>query len=188
MIPFALPQNDRQIVVRSFWVVISFIGGFAAWLVGWFVRFPYTIALAALIAAALYLFVFWNEPFVRRLYHAWNNRIIIPMARIVGEMIMRFCLFVIFAVTGRLGSRLRVDPHTSSIWENRNSLPPDAYILPFPGVGGSTQGRGWIRGYVRWAKQSRNVWALALIPFLTLLRIVIREERPAMEGSIYTLF
>jgi hypothetical protein len=188
MVPLALPQNDRQIVVRSFWVVISLIGGVGAWLAGWFVQLPYPFALAALVTAALYLFVFWNEPFVHRLYHAWNNRIIIPVARIVGEIIMRLCLFVIFAATGRLGSSLRLEPDASSIWENRSSLPRDAYILPFPGVGGSTRGRGWIRAYVRWATQSRNMWALSLIPFLALLKALVREERPAVEGSIYTLF
>jgi hypothetical protein len=188
MVPIALPQNDRQIVLRSFWVVISLTCGAAAWLVGWLVRLPYALSLAVLLAVALSLLVFWNELFVRRLYHAWNNRIIAPIARAVGEIIMRLCLFLIFAATGRLGSRLRIEPHASSIWENRSSLPPNAYVLPFPAVGGSNGVRGWIHEYVRWATQSRNIWALSLIPFLVLLKVLVREERPLVEGSIYTLF
>ena len=61
--------------------------------------------------------------------------------------------------------------------------------LPFVGSNGAEQkSRGWLRGYLRWAFQSHNAWAVSLIPFLFMLRIVSTEEPTSSGANIYTLF
>lgn len=131
--------------------------------------------------------VFVQEQFVRRLYGAWNRRIINLLARLTRNAVMGICLFIIFVATGRVGSRLRFGGHAAT-WELRDSLPADAYELPFVSQGRLSAKVGWIRGYLRWAIRSGNVWSISLIPFLCFLRMLSTEEQKAVEGNIYTLF
>lgn len=158
------------------------------WLVGWLLNLPVPWALGVIGGIALALLAFVQEEFVRRLYGAWHWKLIRPLARLTSNAVMGICLFIIFVGTGRAGSRLRFGGHADTTWEPRNSLPSDAYGLPFAGRGEFSAKTGWIRGYIHWAIRSRNVWSLLLIPFLCFLRMLSTEEQKAVEENIYTLF
>ena len=188
MVPLTVPEEDRRIVLRSFWLLISAIFAALASIVAWMIGVPWWMAGVPVFAVAG-LFAFTKEHLVRRLYHAWNNRIIRPLSNIVTAIILRVCLFLVFATTGRTGSRLQLAGLSGTMWMARDPKLNRTSSFPFVGSEGTTAGsRGWLRSYLRWAFQSHNVWAITLIPFLWMLRMVSTEEPAAAGGNIYTLF
>src|SRR5690242_15021249 len=107
MIPLSLPQEDRRIVLRSFWFLISLSAGVVVSLVCWILRTPpWAWASGLVVLLALVPLAFSQEHLVRRLYHAWNNRIVRRLSNAATAITLRICLLLIFAATGRAGSRL----------------------------------------------------------------------------------
>jgi hypothetical protein len=188
MISLTLPSDDRRSVLRSFWIVISLILGTGLWLAGRWLQMPFPLAIGFMGATACGLLVFVNQEFVRRLYHAWNGRIIRPFASVASRAVMGICFFIIFVATGRTGSRCRLNGHASTTWEPRSSLPDEAYALPYVSGEGLPRGTGWIRCYFLWAIQSGNAWSITLLPFLWFLRLLSYEEKKPFAANIYTLF
>jgi hypothetical protein len=188
MVPLSVPEQDRRIVVRSFWLLISAIIGLMASIVGWAIHtVPWAFGIGAFVAAGSLAFL--NEQLVRRLYHAWNNRIIRPLSNVVSVIILRVCLLIIFTVTGRAGSRLAIAGRSNSMWISRSDETNYTSLFPFVGGAGEVNvPNGWIGNYVRWAARSHNMWAIFLIPFFCLLRLVSTEEPSTSGGNIYTLF
>lgn len=188
MVPLSIPEQDRRIVLRSFWFVISAIAAAIVSLAAWFAGLSWWLLGTIVLVAAAWL-AFSNEQLVRRLYHAWNNRIIRPVSNLATAIILRVCLLVVFAATGRAGSHLLVRGKLPSMWLGRDDSSDHVGSLPF-GVHGQTFAapNGWIRNYVRWAVTSGNFWAIFLIPFFCLLRMVSTEEPTGSAGNIYTLF
>ena len=188
MVPLSVPEEDRRIVLRSFWFIISAVLGLIAaagsvliHLPGWLIG-PVVFVIAA-------SFAFTREQLVRRLYHAWNSRVIRPLSSLMTSIILRVCLFLVFAGTGRTGSRLQRAGLGQTMWLGRDVDQNRTTQVPFVGDNnGSATSRGWLRNYVRWAFQSRNAWAISLVPFLWMLRMVSTEEPAAAGGNIYTLF
>ena len=188
MISLTLPSEDRRTILRSFWIVISLIFGTGLWLVAWWFRAPFPLAIGLIAAMACGLLVFVNQIFVHRLYHAWNRRIVRPFANVASRAVMGICFFIIFVATGSVGSRFRPGGHAATTWERRSSLPGGAYGLPYVSEGGLPPGTGWIRGYLRWAIRSGNAWSITLLPFLWFLRLLSYEEKKPFAANIYTLF
>jgi hypothetical protein len=186
MIPLSVPEEDRRIVVRSFWFLISSIVAMMVFLLAWLIHLPASaFALGAFgVVGSL---AFANEHLVRRLYHAWNNRIIRPLSNAVSGIILRICLFLIFTATGRAGTRLKFRADGTSMWIDRDTGTDHTTTVPFAGLGGATP-NGWIRNYLRWAVHSNNAWAIFLIPFFCMLRMVSTEEPTSSGENIYTLF
>ena len=188
MVPLSVPEQDRRIVLRSFWFVVSAIAAALVSLVTWLLHLPWW-ALGGLTFVAAAWLAFSNEHLVRRLYHAWNNRIIRPLSNLVTAIILRVCLLVVFAATGRAGSRLLVRGKFPTMWVGRDDSSDHVGSLPFGVHGDSVAApNGWIRNYARWAMRSGNFWAFFLIPFFCLLRMVSAEEPTGSAGNIYTLF
>src|SRR4051812_44320350 len=104
MVPLSVPEQERRILLRGFWLLISGIIGGIAGLIAWAIHFnPWVMAIGVFIAVSALAFL--NEHLVRRLYHAWNYRIIRPLSNFVTATILRVCLLLIFAATGRAGRR-----------------------------------------------------------------------------------
>ena len=188
MVPLSVPQEDRRIVLRSFWFLISAVVGLIAAVVSLLIHLPgWLIGPAVFVTVAS--FAFTREQLVRRLYHAWNSRVIRPLSNLTTSIILRICLFLVFAGTGRTGSRLQLAGLSQTMWLGRDADQNRTTQVPFVGGNnGSGTSRGWLRNYLRWAFQSQNVWAISLVPFLWMLRIVSTEEPAAAGGNIYTLF
>jgi hypothetical protein len=188
MISLTLPREDRRTFLRSFWIILSLIFGAAVWLVGWWFEVPFALTLALIAATACGLLVFVKQEFVRRLYQAWNRRIIRPYSNFASRTVMRLCFLIIFVAVGKTVSRFRPRGHTVTSWERRISLPAEAYELPYVARGEACADRGWIRGYLSWAIRSGNAWSISLLPFLWFLRLLSEREERALEANIYTLF
>ena len=96
--------------------------------------------------------------------------------------------FAIVASARLTGTSLVVAlPGSDSMWTPKSSLPADAYVNPyaFSSVPG---GRGWTRGYIRWARHTHNMWALTLLPFLVVLRSAQQSADHSIRGEIYSLY
>jgi hypothetical protein len=186
MIPLSVPEEDRRIVLRSFWFLISAILAMVVFFLAWMIHLP-AGALGLGTFAVVGSLAFANEHLVRRLYHAWNNRIIRPLSNVVSSMILRICLFLIFTATGRAGSRLKFRADGASMWIDRDTEKDHTTTLPFAGHRGAAP-NGWMRNYLRWAVHSNNAWAIFLIPFFCMLRMVSIEEPTSSGENIYTLF
>jgi hypothetical protein len=187
MVPLTVPEQDRRIIQRSFWFLISAGAGVVTGIIGWVLHIaPLICALLGFVAVGSLAFA--NEQLLRKLYHAWNNRIIRPLSNIATAIILRICHIMIFTATGRTGSRLRLGKNGATLWAERDRGANHTTTLPFPINAAASAPNGWIRMYLRWAVHTRNVWAVFLIPFFCLLRMVSTEEPAAAAGNIYTLF
>jgi len=184
MVPLTLPVEDRRVMVRSFWAVISAGFGWAVWVFLHLIGFPLSWAAGLLAMIGTGLLVLVNERIVRRLYHAWNKRIARPLGKIATEILLRICLLIVFVAVGRAGSRFRFsEAANSSAWlAARHGSPPVGERLSL------RKRPTWARSYVAWAVQSGNAWAIVLIPFLWLLRMFAVEQQHATQANIYTLF
>ena len=184
----SLPPRAGRFELRSFWLTCTLILGGAVLALGWRLNILLSLGLGVTVAAVFYAIVVVREPFARRLYYAWNRRLVRPLANAAAYLVLGICFFIIFVVTGMLGSRLWMGRPALTTWELRNSLPFDAYKLPFARQGEFAAHTGWIRRYVQWAVRSGNAWATSLIPFLWLLRLLSGEDRERTQANIYTLF
>ena len=184
MVPLTLPIEDRRVVVRSFWAVIAAACGWAAWFFLHLIGFPASWAVGLLAMIGTGLVVLLNEGIVRRLYHAWNKRIARPLGKIATEILLRICLLIVFVAVGRGGSRFRFsEAASSSAWlAAQHAARPVAEQLSL------RKRPTWVRSYLSWAVQSGNAWAIALTPFLCLLRMFAVEQQHATQANIYTLF
>ncbi len=102
--------------------------------------------------------------------------------------VAQLACFAIVASARLTGTSLVVAlPGSESMWTPKGSLPPDAYVNPyaFSSVPG---GRGWARGYIRWARHTHNMWALTLLPFLVVLRSAQQTADHSIRGEIYSLY
>ncbi len=190
MIRIILPGTDRRATLRAFWLTLSLAFGCAigvslAWTHvkhGWAVAAASTVLFASL--------VFLSEAAAWRAYRGWNRLLARPVARWTQRLILSLCFWVIrtAALAGR--PNMAVTQTTpGGAWRSRSSLPPTGYESLFFATGLPTPGEGdWRDEYRRWAAQSGHLWAIALLPFLALLRWVNPEEEKAAAGNIYTLF
>jgi hypothetical protein len=182
-----LPFGHQRAVLRSFWMCISFAFGTGLTLACWLLGVPFSIAIGLAGVAAFGMIPVFHEELVRRLYRAWNGRLVRPIARFAARCILGICYFIIFVATGRAGSGLRCKTHDGSGWCVRTSLTAAQYRSPF--VGDSPQNeKHWMRAYVRWALKTGNVWSICLLPFLWLIRLLSQEEDKVSQANIYTLF
>jgi hypothetical protein len=184
----SLPPRAGRFELRSFWLVCTVILAGGILLIAWRLNIFFSIVVAVIAGAAFNSIVAVREPFARRVYHAWNRRLVRPLAKAAASLVLGVCFVIIFVATGALGSRLGLSRHALSTWERRTSLPFNAYKLPFASQGEIDVNTGWIRRYVHWAYRSGNAWAMSLIPFLWLLRLLSTEDRERMQANIYTLF
>ena len=188
MIALTLPPEDRRTVLRSFWLVFSLISGIGLWLVGRLLHVPFSLTIGLIGGACCGLLVFADQEFVRRLYRAWNRRLVRPFADLASRAVMGICFFIIFLTTGSAGSRIRLRGHRLTTWQRRSSVPGDVYELPFASPGELSARVGWIRSYLHWAVRSGNAWSISLIPFLWFLRLLSGDKEKTVEANIYTLF
>jgi hypothetical protein len=188
MIALTLPSEDRRTVLRSFWLVFTLISGTGLWLVGGWFHVPFSLIIGLIGGACCGLLVFVNQEFVRRLYRAWNRRLVRPFVDLASRAVMGICFFIIFLATGSAGSRIRLRGYAATTWQFRSSLPGHAYELLFASQGELSARVGWVRSYLYWAVRSGNAWSISLIPFLWFLRLLSGEKEKALETNIYTLF
>jgi hypothetical protein len=144
------------------------------------------VGIAGIVISALFLIASVRADGAYRLYHAYNvgTGIYARLMRAVAQL----ACFTIVASARLTGTSLVVAlPGSDSMWTPKGSLPADAYVNPyaFSSVPG---GRGWMRGYIRWARHTHNMWALTLLPFLVVLRSAQQSADHSIRGEIYSLY
>jgi hypothetical protein len=184
----SLPINPRRLELRSFWLICSAFVATAVVVTGWRFNALLSLAFGVLVVVPICMIVIVREPFVLRLYQGWNNRLVRPVADFATYLVLGICFFIVFVITGALGSRLRLGGNATTMWERRSSLPGQAYNLPSANEGQLSMDAGWIRNYFSWAGRSNNFWAISLLPFLIVLRFISNERQQREESNIYTLF
>lgn len=173
-------------MLRSFWIVISFIAGLAVIVVTWSIGWPRPVGIGLLAGALLVTAVFFLERLIWLFYRGWNRFLVRPFAALAGLVVTRLCYFIVFAAVGRAGSRFpqAVSHPNAGFWIKRD-LPDPRSV---PGFVGASSGIGWVRNYLTWSFQSGNAWAATLLPFLMILRACSRPQADAAVFDIYTLF
>jgi hypothetical protein len=185
-----LPSQERRALVRSFWLTLSMLS-LVPWLVlAWWFRAAGFVAAGVVAAALLALIALLHEDVVWRVYRAWNRRLVRPFGSAAARAVMRICYFIVFFAVGAAGSRMPLATRhgASTTWTPRGSLPRDAYRTLFGAASPGGAPGAWIPDYVRWARQTGNLWSVSLLPFLAVLRLLPREGESAPQANIYTLF
>jgi hypothetical protein len=180
MTPITLPRDDRA-VLRVLRVWIGLVPGLAAGAIVWIVGSGLPAVLGASAAMLVVGLFAARDKDVRRLHHAWNNRLARPLAGWAKRYVVWVCYFIVFVAVGRAGSRLEL---LRGGWASR----PEVSASPTGRAFATPHALGWVRRYTAWALQSGNAWSLALLPFLLLIRLLSDQEEPAFASNIYTLF
>src|SRR4051812_46400481 len=144
------------------------------------------VGIVGIVVAVLFLVASVRADSAYRLYHTYNA--ITGLYARLMRAVTQLASFAIVASARLTGTSLVVAlPGSDSMWTPKTSLPADAYVNPyaFSSVPG---GRGWIRGYIRWARHTHNLWALTLLPFLVVLRSAQQSADHAIRGEIYALY
>ena len=110
------------------------------------------------------------------------------VARVTGRLLMGICFFIAFGAVGLAGARYSRKLPTSPLsgWTRRG--PQTGKENSAPSARRGINEAAWLRAYVRWARRSGNLWAIVLIPFLSLLSLLAKDEDDTLPTNIYTLF
>ena len=144
------------------------------------------VAIAGVVIAALFLVAAVHADGTYRLYQVYT-RTSGMYARLMRAIAQLACFAIVTSARVSGTSLVIAIPGSGSMWTPKRSLPRDAYVNPYALSGGAS-GRGWIRGYVRWALRTHNLWALALLPFLVVLRTAQETSDHSIRGDIYALY
>jgi hypothetical protein len=124
-----------------------------------------------------------------RPYRLWNR-----LAHFYGKaaelVVLRICYWTVIVPGGWAGTILKLTRPgaTESLWTPRQSLPPSLYLRLHSSRGNEGRENNWVARYLAWARQSKQPWLLALLPFLAILLWLKGEEEAVVRESIYTLF
>lgn len=183
-----LPRFPNRTILRSFayglaGVVGSVVAG-VAWIVGapgwpvWGVAVGLLPAGVGRVAPERLL----------RVYRGWDAlaELVHRAARLAASALC----FAIVTVASPAGTRLRWTATAGeSGWAPRGTVPSEAYPSEFrlPSRDGEPDA-GWVRKLASWGSRSGNLWVVALLPYLFLLRILRGREAGSLDERIYTLF
>jgi hypothetical protein len=123
-----------------------------------------------------------------RPYRLWNAAAR-NFARCARLLLIVVCFYIVVLFAGRLGTSIKLARPNSdeSLWVSKKFI-EETLRHEFPATKEAIAYKDWVRSYFHWAKSSKQLWAIFLIPFLALLAAVeIYTDRPLPPG-VYTLF
>jgi len=188
MMTLTLPADDRRVLVRCWWFTLTLLAAVPWIALAWWLGAPPFLMGAAAVITLAATTAYAREGFVWRAYRAWNGRVVVPLASGASRFVMWICFVVVSVAAVTSDRRFQSHAESGSAWTARESLPRAAYPVLFAAAAAPAASGAWARDYVRWALRTGNGWALALVPFLALLRTLPREDEGAAHGNIYTLF
>jgi hypothetical protein len=179
-----LPPNPQRAWLRSFWAAGCLVG---AMLVGTLACL-YGAKWLSLAAVIVILFTAGTiaPHWLVRPYRAWN-KLARLYARYAERLVLRIAFTTVCVPAGWAAPRIQVRRPASegSLWLARQKQTS------------IDQARGkndkptetWVARYLAWARQSREIWRLALLPFLIVLAALhSTEQESTVPENIYTLF
>lgn len=183
----ALPEPPTRLLLRSFGLVSALASGLALAGGAGGLGAPAWPAWGAVPAIPLAALALGRPETLLPLYEGWNRaaRLVLRGARFALSGIC----FSIVTAASLGGSRFAWEPERSgaSGWKPKRGPDPSTYGSRSLATGDDERA-GWIRGLVAWARSTESEWALALVPFLALLRTLRLREAGSLDERIYTLF
>ena len=185
-----LPDTPRPPWISSFWSVLSVFTALGLEIAGWLLFEPSRLGYGVATALAMMVMGRVWPALPRATYRKWN-----ALTRF-GNRGLRFaviavCYHMVVGPVSWLGSRMKVEAgrDAGTLWQPRAAAGSASYFHPYEETGATGGGGPWSRSFRTWATGSGNVWALCLLPFLTVLaRLEVRGEGDAVPTDIYTVF
>lgn len=192
MLLLQMPVNRGAL--RAFWLLLSFAMGLISLVVlalfgvaDLGARIVTAVGVAALIATPGLV-----RPDLAWLpYRAWNWS-----ARQFGMHAVRYvtavCFFVVMPILRRTTGprRFITASDEASMWLARGTQPSGMYASQYHDTGVDLSDGSWIRPLRAWVRASGHRAALALVPFLVLVKVLHPEQAKVQPVSrnIYTLY
>ncbi len=182
-----LPEPPRAAHLRSFWLALSMIVGMSTAICLYVLAVPHSLAISSVTVLLFLGANAFGTDWIRPFYTFWNRGARL-VARVTGRLLMGICFFIAFGAVGLAGARYSRKLPTSPLsgWTRRG--PQTGKENSAPSARRGINEAAWLRAYVRWARRSGNLWAIVLIPFLSLLSLLAKDEDDTLPTNIYTLF
>ena len=184
-----LPTKIRRAWLRSFWLVLTVPGGILIAAILAFVVSAQWGVVAVLFAVIAAISGLVRPQIVAVPYQAWNS-ISKRYARVARTVTKAVCFYVVLTAVGLAGSthgRCRPRPG-ESLWKPSPHLLDEVYLHPHDARTTTSPCESWVRTYLSWARDSGNVWAVCLVPYLALLAKLEDEQQSSLSTQTYTLF
>ena len=184
-----LPNQPRRAWLMSFGLAMSALGGLLFGVFLWIFTSPYWFVVGLMLSLGIALLGMLRPKAILMPYKVWN-KLTFYYVRGARLLLKFICFHIVLVPLAQTGSSLNVSrpAPTKSLWIPRKPHTVSSYLVQHDGTTSAFPQRGWIRSYLSWAKQSSHLWAICLLPFLILLKIVEDEERSTFPTNIYTLF
>jgi uncharacterized membrane protein len=190
----ALPERPAPRERVSFWLAISVGIGVVSGAVAVAAGIRAWSGVGLLVGGVLVAVGIVSPRLTARAYRAWDR-----LARAYGgwaqRMILRLCYVTLFGAAGLGRSRLCLSRREAggTTWMARETLPPPAYRNQDESSARAVTTRGWISATMEWARRAGEWWAIWLIPYLALMRLLDAALGPQAGGEepprgIYTLY
>jgi hypothetical protein len=184
-----LPVPHRRASLRGFWLTLGALTAALGFASAWWNQGGTFVAAGLAGALAVGSVGYVRETFARRVYRAWNRRLVRPFNALAARIVMAICFFIVLVAAGRARARMFLPQRGGAMaWTRRESLPVDAYAALFAGASPDGQSGAWLAHYLRWASRTGNLWSVALLPFLAMLTCLAAEPEKGPPANIYTLF
>ena len=182
-----LPEPPRAAHLRSFWFALSAIFGMSTASCLHVLSVPHSLAISAATALLLVGAGIFGADWIRPFYTVWNRGARL-VARVTSGLLIGICFFIAFGAVGLAGARYSRKLPTSALsgWTRRGPQIGNENIAPCARTG--IKKAEWLCAYVCWACRSGNLWAIVLIPFLSLLSLLAKDEDETFPTNVYTLF
>lgn len=184
LLPVARPASLKSFALGFFFVVALFFGAFL-----WWVGFEGAARVAAIVAIGGAILGIARPTALASLYQLWNSSAR-HFARGARWLLMAICFYIIFVAVGRAGASLNILRATAgrTLWTPKKNHSSGAFRHEFDASGASEHGESWLLNFCIWAKESKQIWALMLLPFLGMLGAVEVYTDRRFPSGVYTLF
>src|SRR5262249_46895303 len=173
--------------LRAFGVLLSMGYGAVVAMLAWILRAGDPLVTWVIVTSVMVAVSVTTARQLVWLYNCWNS-LVRWLSRRTTTAISGVC-FCICAALPKDEARFDWKPQSpdASNWaKTRSTASVPAPLNPNPVD--ARQHPRWAPAYVRWAPQSGNGWAIALLPFLALLSLFADDEEEPVPVQNYTLF
>jgi hypothetical protein len=184
-----LPSGPRRRWLISFWLAISLIGGALCGAIFALSIAPRWFALGGIVTLVMAAPGLRQPQAAATLYQRWRQAAR-RYCRFVCGLLTGLCFYTVFVVARLAGSPLGLArPRTArTMWTPRVTVAPSAYAYQYNRATPGSPRAGWLRLYLSWTVRSGHVWAVGLLPFLIVLKILEPAQEKSAPANIYTLF
>lgn len=184
LLPSVRPAYLKSFALGFSFVVALFMGVFM-----WWFEFEGALRVAAIVAIAGSTLGLARPTVMTSSYKHWNS-CARYFARAAQWLLMAICFYIIFVAVGRTGTSLRLSRTNTdhSLWIPKKPLSAEAFRYEFAATGERNVGENWLLNFFTWAKESKQFWALTLLPFLAMLADLEVYIDRRFPSDVYTLF